>query len=129
MIITILAVSIMFLGLVCLFIDKVRDKYEPDWAIPGGILLILGGIVCLSLVAVMATNEMRADAYMAKFEAVRQSFEIARINEDINPYEIAAIQQIVAAKNEDLANCKFWAKHPLSNWFWSKRMLEIKPIK
>ena len=129
MILTILFVSILFLGCVCMLIDHLRESYQPDWAIPGGILLIIGGLVCVCLLIVVATNEMRADAYMAKFEAVRETFEIARINEDVNPYEIAAIQQIVAAKNEDLANAKFWTEHPLTNWFWSKRMLEIEPIK
>lgn len=129
MIVTILASFLVLIGGICLLIHFLTDDYNDNWWFISGIFLVVGGIIFLVCIVGITTKEIRASAYIVKFEAVRQTFEIARVNENVNPYEIAAIQHKVAEKNEDLANSKFWTEHPLSNWFWSKRILEIEPIK
>ena len=129
MILTILAVSVLFLGCVFMLIDHLREGYQQDWAIPGGILLILGGIFCGCCLGAHSFKEVLASREIARFEAVRQTIIVARENKNVTDYELAAIQHKAVEKNEWLANARFWTEHPLTNWFWSKRILEIEPIK
>ena len=121
----------IFIGLtggICLFISHKRNRYdEPGFEFAGTVLIVIS-IVCLTIGGIkMMVKEIEADAYIAKFEAVKITFKLAR--EHVNLFEIASIQRKVAEKNEQLANDQYWAECPLTNWFWSRRILEIKPIK
>jgi hypothetical protein len=91
--------------------------------------LLIGGCCLLFCIGQISTREVCARSHIVKIEAIRETFESARINENIHPLELAAIQHKVAEKNEWIANAQFWTVQPLTNWFWSKRILEIEPIK
>lgn len=129
MIITLLALFIVFLGLISLFIHHRKNEYMSGWESVAILLLTIGGLILLICMIQISTKEMRASAEIAKIEAIRETFESARMNENIHPLELAAMQQKAIDKNEWIANARYWTEQPLTNWFWSKKILEIKPIK
>ena len=129
MILTLLALFIVLIGIFCTVIYCRREYIGEGWYYTALFTLIIGGTCLLLCIGQISTREIFAKSYIVKIEAVRETFKSARINESIHPLELAAIQQKVADKNEWIANAKFWAGQPLTNWFWSKRILEIEPIK
>ncbi len=68
-------------------------------------------------------------AWILSFEQTRQSLENARANKNISQLELAAIQQEVIKMNQALAGNKYWAKNPLTSFFWVKEMSELEPIR
>lgn len=130
MILTFLTLFVVLIGGICFLIHYFEEEYgDDDWLFASVIIIIIGGICLLISLSVIATKEIRADAQIVRIDAIRETFESARINENIHALELAAIQHKVAEKNEWIANAKFWTEHSLTNWFWSKKILEIKPIK
>jgi len=129
MILTLLAALILFLGLISLLIFRLKSDYSQSWEIAATILLLIGGICLFIAGAAIAVKEIKADYRIVKIDAIRETFAAARTASDIDALELVAIQHKVVEKNEWIANAKFWAKHPLTNWFWSKKILKIEPIK
>lgn len=127
MILTLLCVFIVFLGLVFLLIHHAKSSYN-EWEMPATMTLVIGGMLLVVCLTAIVMREPCADLHVRKFEAVQSTLDRARLNENISPLELAAIQQKTAEKNEELASMKFWAEHPLSNWFYSKKIFTIKPI-
>ena len=127
MILTLLCIFIVFLGLVFLMIHHAKSGYS-EWEIPATMTLVIGGMLLVVCLTAIGMRGPCADAHVRKFEAVQSTLDRARLNENISPLELAAIQQKAVEKNEELASMKFWAEHPLSNWFYSKKILAIKPI-
>jgi len=127
MILTLLSIFIVFLGLGFLVIYHAKDSYS-GWDLVASITLVVGGMLLVICLTCIVMREPCADAIVRKFEAVQSTLDRARLNENISPLELAAIQQKAVEKNEELASMKFWAKHTLSNWFYSKKILAIRPI-
>ena len=128
MIITLLAIGICLLGFIFLLIYHLKDGYN-EWSFVAGITLTIGGIFLLACLIAIGFKEPCAGAHVRKFEAVQMTLDYAREAVEISPLELATIQKNALEKNESLASMKFWAKHPLSNWFYSKKIFQIKPIK
>jgi|GEM_PF-1526617 len=131
MILTLLCVFIVFLGLVFLGIYRIHHKGNhgySDQELIHRFLLVIGGMLLAICLFAIVMRESCAGAHVKEFEAVQSTMDGARLNEKISPLELAAIQQKAVEKNEELASMKFWATHPLSNWFYSKKILAIKPI-
>ena len=112
MIITLLVLFVFLVGVFCTIVYNLRDCGGEGWYYAA----LFPMIIC-------------AKSHIVKIEAIRETFKSARIDENIHPLELAAIQHKVAEKNEWIANAQFWTAQPLTNWFWSKRILEIEPIK
>ena len=129
MILTLLALFIVLVGIFCTVVYCQKGHEGEGWYYAGLFPLVIGGICLVLCIGQISTREIFAKSHIVKIEAVRETFKSARINENIHPLELAAIQQKVADKNEWIANAKFWTEQPLTNWFWSKRILEIEPIK
>ena len=127
MILTLLCVFIVFLGLVFLAIHHAKSDYSV-WEMVATMTLVIGGMLLVVCLTAIVMRGLCADRHVRKFEAVQSTLDRARLNENISPFELAAIQQKVVEKNEELASMKFWVKHPLSNWFYSKKIFTIKPI-
>ena len=83
------------------------------------------------VITLIAIPYSRLDTHseIIELEAVRDTLERARANDTISPYEIAAMQQKATEMNQWLANAQFWAKHPLTNWFWPKDVFNVQPIR
>ena len=129
MIITLLVLFIVLIGIVCTVIYNLGDWEGEGWYYAGFFPLLIGGACLLMCIGQISTREICAKSRIVKIESVRETFKSARINEDVHPLELAAIQHKITEKNEWIANAKFWAEQPLTNWFWSKKILETKPIK
>lgn len=127
MIFTLLCVFIIFLGLVFLAIHHAKSDYSV-WEMVATMTLVIGGMLLVVCLTAIVMRGPCADLHVRKFEAVQSTLDRARLNENISPLELAAIQQKAVEKNEELASMKFWATHPLSNWFYSKKIFAIKPI-
>ena len=89
------------------------------------ILLIgtLASVLCFLL------NPIEVRSHLAEFDAARATLEAARIDSNLSSLEVAAIQQKVLEENKWLARVQFWTRHPLTNWFYPKFVLDIEPIK
>lgn len=129
MIITLLASFVLFLGLIALLIFHAKKDYSLGWEMVTTILLIIGGVCLFIAGAAIALKEVKADYRIVKIDAIRETFATARGAGDIDALELIAIQHKIVEKNEWIANAKFWTEHPLTNWFWSKKILKIEPIK
>lgn len=129
MILTLLTLFAILIGVICIVIYNKRGYDNDGWEKAGAVLTIIGGICLIACLVMIITKEMRAGDEIVQIEAIRETFQSARADKSIYPIENAAIQLKVAGKNEWIAYAKYWANHPLTNWFWSKRILEIKPIK
>lgn len=130
MILTLLCLFLVLVGIACLLLYRFKDGFESEgWFGTGILLTIFAGCCLFFCVIAISMKEVNAQAHIVKIDAIRETFKSARIDENIHPLELAAIQHKVAEKNEWIANAKFWTERSLTNWFWSKRILEIKPIK
>ena len=132
MILTLLALFILLLGIFCTIVYRKKGfgGFEAEGLFATALFsMIIGGVCFLLCVGQISTREVCAKSHIVKIEAIRETFNFARNDENIHPLELAAIQHKVAEKNEWIANAKFWTERSLTNWFWSKRILEIKPIR
>lgn len=130
MIFTLISIGLIVLGFLFLLIASQKSSWDEDgWIMTGAILLVIGGILILCCFVAWSGKEMCANAYVVKYEAVQKTVDDARNNENITQFELAAIQQKAVEKNEHLAGLKYWAEHPLCNWFYSKKILQIQPIR
>ena len=127
MILTLLFLFLVLAGIACILIYLKTDG--EGWQATGVILVAFIGVALLISIIQLSTREMRASSEIVKIEAVRETFGRARADKSIYPIENAAIQLKIAETNEWIAHAKFWADHPLTNWFWSRRILEIEPIR
>jgi hypothetical protein len=92
-------------------------------------MVVIAGICLLICTIEISTREIEAQGHIVKIEAVRETFGRARTDKSMYPIENAAIQLKIAETNEWIASAQFWASHPLTNWFWSKKITAIKPIR
>ena len=83
-------------------------------------------LIVTVLVIPISRTEYISD--IKEFQSVIDTLESAR-NGDIPDIELAAIQQEVIEMNKWLASAQFWAKHPLTNWFWHGDILKLEPIR
>ena len=128
MILTLLALGLTLIGLSMVLIA--RYKNEDDWWFAGMCILVIFGICSLFAVGQSTfVKKIETDVYIIKFDTIRDTFETARTSIDISALELATIQRDVVERNVWLAKSKYWARHPLTKWFWDKRVLEIEPIR
>ena len=129
MILTLLVLFVVLIGIFCTVIYCRSGYSEEGWYYAAFFPMLIGGICLLFCIGQIATKEVCAKSHIVKIDAIRETFKSARIDENIHPLELAAIQHKVAEKNEWIANAQFWTVQPLTNWFWSKKILEIELIK
>lgn len=129
MILTLSAIGIVLLGFLALFIHFKKDSYDEAWSAIAVCFLVIGGIFLIICLVSIGAREISADVYIEKFNSVQRTLDVARANTQINPLELAALQQKAVEKNESLASMKFYQKRLLTNWFYSNKVLAIQPIK
>lgn len=128
MILTLIALGLTLIGLTMSLIARHNDEYE--WEFGGWCGVVVFGIWLLfALGQVAVVKKIETDVYIIKFDTIRDTFETARTSTNISALELATIQRDVVERNVWLAKSKYWAKHPLTSWFWDKRIFEIEPIK
>jgi len=108
-----------------------RNSYggvRESLGIGGAMTSILVGAVfiCMVISIVVATL---MQGISVKYSAFQTTIDIARSTPGTSEFELAALTQKAGEMNADLAGKQFWAQNPLTNWFYSKIILEIKPIR
>ena len=129
MILTFLAIGVVLLGFVALFIHLKKGRGYTGWDIVATCLLVVGGLSLIICLVSVGTRQISADVYIEKFNAVQKTLDVARANTQINPLELAALQQKAVEKNESLASMRFYKKRLITNWFYSNKILAIQPIR
>jgi len=114
-------------GIVWLIIWENDEKYHETEFL--AIVTVVLGIVFIGSLFAIPISRIDIQADIEKFYATQDSLLMARANPDISALELAAIQQEVIEMNQWLASAQFWTKHPLTNWFWPKKTLNLRPIK
>jgi len=124
---------IITLGLVFIFIvggvilSFAREN--SGWESVGAMMTISGLFLVLFCILRIIIAPLHIKTDIADYTALKTSLEIARANTAVSPVELATIQRDVIGFNRRLARRTVWAKHPLTNWFYSKRFFEMKPIR
>jgi hypothetical protein len=128
MILTLVTFGLLFIGVVIWLIYLINDDWE--WCLyVGGGTAIIAGIISLFVIGCLIFNPIITQAEMKKFESVGITLDSARQNTQVSRLELATIQKEVIDANKWLANCQFWTKSKLTNWFWPKEILELESIK
>ena len=100
--------------------------YDEPWGFIGICLLVVAVIVVGVGLPIERTSQYGA---IAEYHSIEDSLTSARSNPSISEYELAAIQTKVIDANKWLASSQYWAQNPLTNWFWIKEIMELKPIR
>lgn len=125
----ILTLIFLFIFVFGILIAVSKKKYDDGWEGMKFICCIAGGIGTIVCLLAMILAPIHIHAEIVEFNAVKITIEEARGNPDISEFEMATLQLKVIEKNEWLADRQFWAKNKLSNWFYPKKILDLKPIK
>ncbi len=129
MLITILCVLGLAVG-IALFVVYNNSDDNNDGAFVGGLLCsVVGGLGTLVCFGAIISANISINGTMADYHALETSLQLARANQSVSSVELAAIQQQVITFNRELAVDQYWAKTPWTNWFYSKRIFEINPIR
>ena len=123
MITTLIFILVLASGLLWWVFLSWEEKVGPI------ITTILGAIGTFIVILMLIFHPIATKAEIAQFNSVKETLESARLNDQISEFELAAIQQKVIDQNKWLANAHFWAKYPLTNWFWPKEILKLNRIK
>ena len=115
---------VSIVGLVlCFVLFKMTDN--EGWGLGAFVFGILSLVVILSLII----NPVVVNGDLVGFRAVQQTVSVARQNDAaMSAYELAALQQKIVDQNQWLAKQQYWARHPLTNWFYPKGILVLGPI-
>jgi len=113
-------------GIAGYFYAKGIEKYDINGFY---FACLVFGIIFVVILIIVPISRMDDLASIAGLRALEKTFNEARENSNISEFELAAIQQSVAEKNAWIASSQFWARHPLTNWFWHPDILGLEPIK
>ena len=111
-------------AIVCRIADITRAE---GWTYASVILIVLSVTVLIIVVGSLIFDPIEDLADIEAFRALERTLANAR--ENGVDLEDAALQVKIAGMNEWLAKAQFWAKHPLTNWFRSKALLELEPMR
>lgn len=123
MIFTVISISALLAGLVWWGIRSWEDEPGP------AITTIIGALATFIVVMALIFHPISTMAEVEQFNSVKNTLESARLNIEISEFELAAIQQKVIEENKWLVASQYWAKHPLTNWFWPSEIAELELIK
>ncbi|MBA7678269.1 hypothetical protein ES703_86542 [subsurface metagenome] len=123
MIFTVISILVFVAGLAWFAFRSWEEEPGPC------ITTILGAIGTFIVVIVLIFHPIMTMAEIEQFNSVKGSLERARLNDQISEFELAAIQQTVIDQNKWLVASQYWAKHPLTNWFWPEEILKLELIK
>ena len=130
MIVFLVTLALLVVGIVLAvcFRDCYGGIEEPLWT-AGVIIAPLAGAILIFMVIAILVAPPCAKAIAVEYSAFQATMDLARSTPETSEFELAALTQKAGEMNATLAEKQFWAKNPLTNWFYSKIILEIKPIR
>lgn len=93
--------------------------------------ITVGGIVAVGLLIIciaLPINRAVVRADITKFQVVAATLEIARANENISSFELAALQQKVIDYNAWLAYIQYRQRSGWMGWFNPGEIRDLKPL-
>jgi hypothetical protein len=121
----IIILGLLALAVILLAVHFLSEDQDMLWLMFGTLFSVFFGVALL----VCGMERLSIRGEVAGLEATRLSFQVARSSSDIAPIELAAIQQSVAEKNAWLAEVKYYAQSPFTNWFIPQDIVKVEPIK
>lgn len=123
MIATLIVVSAIIVGIVCLVIAN--RNMEDTWFIIGVILTVVGlilGILCT--IAIIDVNANKDIYYQnTLYEKDMLEYRIDNMEDNIVGNEM--LYNDIVEFNNELRSVKKWAYNPFTNWFYVKEIAEI----
>lgn len=123
MILTLIFILVLSAGLAWWAFHSWEEKGGPIFT------TILGAIGTFIVVLALILHPISTRAEIEQFNSVKETLESARMNIEMSEFELAAIQQKVIEENKWLVASQYWAKHPMTNWFWPREILKLDLIK
>lgn len=106
------------------FLDK---KYSWCTDLGAFSAMVLCGIVFIVNSIMLAVSPSNTSSEIRSFEAVRLTITQQR-NNKLTELERATITKEIIDNNAWLAKEQFWAKNSWLNWYYDKKIINIKPI-
>ena len=123
--IIVLSLGILFVGSFVIALVRGNDFYDDEmW-----LIVVLSGSVLFIALILLPAAYLGSLEEIARYDAVKQTVEQSRNNPDVSELEVAALSQSIVEINKDVASVQFWAKNPITNWYHSKKVLELTPIR
>lgn len=127
MIFTIFTATCFVIFLIILIL--LRNNYDYDgWYAACSIFTLIFAVILLISAISIASREYTTMSYINKFESVKQTIKEQR-NDSLSSYERVQLTTLIVNNNETLAGKQYSAKSLWWNWFYDKRILDVKPIK
>lgn len=114
------------LALASILILTFSKEYNTGSVI-GGIGTFLFGLVFVIQVAWIFPGRADSASWIAGFKAAKESIEGSRAPYD--SYENFALQQQITEWNANLAKEQYWARSHWQDIWYSREVLDLKPIK
>ena len=124
MLLTIICSLFLLLAISWMILDR---KYDWETDIGALIAVILIGVWFLINTICLFTSPASTRSDISEFEAARVTIQQQRDNK-LSEYERATLTKEIVDKNQWLAKNQFWAKNVWLNWYYDKKILDIKPI-
>lgn len=105
----------------------IHARKHWDDEIGGWIAFVIIGIWFLINTICLFTSPASTRSDISEFEAARVTIQQQRDNK-LSEYERATLTKEIVDKNQWLAKNQFWAKNIWLNWYYDKKILDIKPI-
>lgn len=124
MLLTIICTLLTSLSIIWLLLDI---KY--DWGTDLGaiVVVVLFGIWFVVNIICLFTCPAVTRSDISEFEAARITIQQQRENK-LSEYERATLTKEIVDKNQWLAKEQFWAKSIWLNWYYDKKINNVKPI-
>lgn len=123
MILTTLCCSCFFLSIILL----VYAIKKWDDSIGGWIIFVLFGIWFVINLICLNTCRLSTISDIKEFESIRLTITQQRKN-TLTEYERATLSLKIVDSNKWLAKEQFWANNKWLNWYYDKKILDVKPI-
>ena len=120
----------LVLGILGIGIERLLERFSKRYL--RGVWEFFGVIGLIFFMVMLITGlftKIDTTAKIEQYYALKETIAVARVNPDISPLELAAIQSEVVKMNKWLAEVKFFAHSKWLNWFVVPRVLELEPLR
>lgn len=125
MLLTLLCASLLIFSIAWIILDR---KYDWDTDMGAVICTVIVGIWFLAQMICLSVGPSSTRADIKKFEAIRLTINQQRENKALSEFERVQLTELIIKQNEWLAGEQFWADNIWLNWFYDKKILEVKPV-
>lgn len=126
MIVLVIALGFAVLAGLCWWIGDTRHSDTPTFL--AGLFAIFALATIIMFVIVFPVEYYGNRAAIEAFHATQETLQIARMNDSISEYELAALQTKVVEINQWLGRAQYQARLWAIRLFWPREVLDLKPL-